>query len=65
MEVFKEKKNKAGSKPSCIRRRQILDVYEKGLECKKKIALESVFSWKWDKEIKHDHEIFMFTKVRC
>ena len=44
MEVFKEKKNKAGSKPSCIRRRQILDVYEKGLECKKKIALESVFS---------------------
>ena len=44
MEVFKEKKNKAGSKPICIRRRQILDVYEKGLECKKKIALEIVFS---------------------
>ena len=38
MKVFKEKKNKAESKPSCIRRKQIFDVYEKRLECKKKIA---------------------------
>ena len=49
---------KTESKSSYIRRRQIFDAYEKGLEYKSKVALESVSTENETKDwIKLDHEI--------
>ena len=53
------KLEKAESKSSCIRRRQIFDAYEKGLEYKKKVALESIST---ENEMKELIELSMTMK---